>query len=238
MTRSPNEPKPPAEEFGELLRTDRRVQVIVFGGMLVLFSLLAAKLYTESGTPTTTDVTRVSPENQVQVVSIFVPLVLIAVIELASIGRDVSPDIVKRTRWNRLTIVHWLSGFLLMAAFDLTKLWGEFAALHVGMIIQMLWIALPMIEVGFYDQVFDRGNGIADVFSSSLMVHVVFVFLITTYIEEIVRMGFPPIGASPYLSLAEGLFRFLFWVGGVYVFVWFLEREAAIAEHRDVEGQT
>lgn len=232
MSGSEKEPKPPAETFGDLIENDRRIRLALIGVMFLFLIIVAVRVFT-TNPESTREVTRVSPENQVLTISILVPLVLIAVIELASVGREVPAEIVANTRSNRLTIVHGASGFFLLTAFDLTMKWGEFASGPIGMIIRVLWIILPLIEIGFYDHVFDSGEitGFVNFLSSSLMIHGIGVLFLTTYIEQKILMGFPSLDTPTWLVLAEGFFELFLLIATIFAFVWFVEHEAEIAIH-------
>lgn len=97
----------------------------------------------------------------------------------------------------------------------------------------MIWAALPLVEVGFYDRIFDRKHGF-EIIDSSLMIHAVAVFGITAYIDFITRSGFPPIDAL-YLSLAEEAFRLGLLIVAVYAFLWYLNRD--ISRMKTVENE-
>lgn len=224
-------PKPPAKAFENLIENNRRVRIALFGGMLLFLLLVFARIMIappESGR----EVTRISAEDRVLAISILTPLVLISVIELASVGREVQAKIVAQSRWNRLTIVHAVSGFFLLTTFDLTMKWGEFVSGPVGMVIRVLWVALPLLEVGFYDYALDTDPdlpGFAEIMSSSFAIHGIGVLLLTTYIEQKVQLGFSSPDTPLWLIMADGFFELFLLFGTIYAFVWFVEQEAAVA---------
>jgi len=178
--------------------------------------------------PQVEEVTQVSPEQQVTAVSILVPVILVVVMQFASVARDVSVETVLETRWNRLTILHWVNGFILLQGLDLALKWGEFASTFIAMVVTFTWAFLPLLEVGWYDQVFKREGGIENLIDSSLMIWVVSAFVIRSYIDQIMQItpADPTSSFALYFSMGETLFRLILLTATVYVFVWMLERDA------------
>lgn len=176
--------------------------------------------------PQVTEVRQISEGQQLTAVSIFIPIVLLVTVELASVARTISTDVILRSRWNRLTVIHGAIGFILIEAYDIAILWGDFLSPLIGFIIITVWALLPLIEIQNYDILLNVEDGEIQFFGLAFIVNFMTALVVTTYISEITELSPSPLTESGiYFSFADSAFRLILLVSAVYLFVWALEQD-------------